>query len=451
MAEIFLSYARTDAQQVDVIKRALEALGLSVFLDTSDFQTGESFPDVLAREIEAAGAVVSCWNTHALTREWVKIECDAAREQGKLFPIEIGEISDDVLTVTYSKLHRSDLKGFTGDQDHTGWRELIRSLERRLGKPDLLKLAAKRAAADEAERLRVAKLEKQNANLQKRKGGLRLWQWGIAAVVAISLGLGGLFYSEHLTRERMLGAAMTDELRAAMSLVDVERELDARQILSGVIDEASLGQLMQVSAFDGASATMAGWAYKFGLGGVAENKTEAARLFQTACDTGFARGCRNLGLMLSLGDGVDTDHARARTLYEAACTAGDMRGCNNLGVQAVYGDGTEIDFTDADARFRQACDGGDPRGCTNLGNLILGLWPTQTRPATPDHGAANALFTTACEGGDAVACNALGSQYLNGNDVPQDIARAIALFEQACAGGSDAACDNAAAVSAATP
>ena len=92
--DVFLSYARTDIQRAEIVKDLLEGLGLSVFFDTEGLDSGDIFPDILDREVKSAGAVVGVWSKHALTRPWVKIECDIGKTRGVLVPIQIDQIYD---------------------------------------------------------------------------------------------------------------------------------------------------------------------------------------------------------------------------------------------------------------------------------------------------------------------------------------------------------------------
>ncbi|MEO0466680.1 MAG: toll/interleukin-1 receptor domain-containing protein [Pseudomonadota bacterium] len=144
MADVFLSYARADAERALVIKEALEALGLSVFFDTDGLDSGDVFPDVLDREVKTAGAVVGIWSTHALTRPWVKIECDIGRARGVLVPIQIEPIADLDKPAAFWNVQFDDLMGFDGNTDHAGWVRFIRSLARTLDRKELLEAESRR-------------------------------------------------------------------------------------------------------------------------------------------------------------------------------------------------------------------------------------------------------------------------------------------------------------------
>ena len=68
------------------------------------------------------------------------------------------------------------------------------------------------------------------------------------------------------------------------------------------------------------------------------NYTQAAKLFEQACNGGNAMGgCFNLALLYANGQGVKQNYAQAAQLYEQACNGDIAQGCLNLG--ALYGDG----------------------------------------------------------------------------------------------------------------
>ena len=85
-----------------------------------------------------------------------------------------------------------------------------------------------------------------------------------------------------------------------------------------------------------------------------------------ACDSGNMRGCHNLGVMYTNGDGVKKDFGKAVQLFKKACDGGNMLGCTNLGSMYANGDGVEKDFSKAAELFKKACDGGEMNGCRGL-------------------------------------------------------------------------------------
>ena len=438
--DVFLSYARADMARAIVIKEALETLDLTVFFDMVSIDGGDVFPEVLEQEIRTAGAVIGVWNTYALSRDWVRRECEIARECKTLIPVEIGDISDVVMTVALSKLHRINLQDFTGGADHPGWQNTVRALARMLKRPDLIK-THKNRAKDEA---RAVKLESQlktqraaHAKLKASKGGIRPWQWATGLVVALGMaaGAGGyaLNWQETQTRNRLI----PPDVREKLATFDEKAE-DAKAQLQTILKDVSVPRLIEAGSVDGQAALLAGWAYYFGEGGITQNDEEAIRFYRKSCNLGTPRGCFNLGLQYANGEGVEEDDIEANRLFKLACDGGSKRGCTNLGVQYDKGYGVEEDNIEANRLYKLACDGGDMFGCGNLG-----VQYDNGEGVEEDDTEASRLYKLACDGGHMNGCNNLGVQYVNGAGVPRDESIALTLFEQACAGSFQPACDNA--------
>ncbi|MFN7179774.1 TIR domain-containing protein [Hyphomonas sp.] len=138
MADVFLSYARVDLAKAERVKAALEAAGLSVFFDVEGLDGGDVFPDVLDREVKTAGAVVSLWSPHSLSRPWVKQECSIGLKRKCLVPLAIEPLGQLDVPVAFEGLQVIDFTGFHARADTPEWRQLMRALARTLKRPELL-------------------------------------------------------------------------------------------------------------------------------------------------------------------------------------------------------------------------------------------------------------------------------------------------------------------------
>ena len=67
----FISYAREDRDRAAKLAVALEARGWSVWWDPK-IQAGQSFDEIIERELAAADCVVVLWSKHSIASEWVK-------------------------------------------------------------------------------------------------------------------------------------------------------------------------------------------------------------------------------------------------------------------------------------------------------------------------------------------------------------------------------------------
>nr|WP_161593748.1 TIR domain-containing protein [Parerythrobacter lutipelagi] len=88
MADVFISYSRTDKNIAEQLAVALEAAGISSWLD-QHLQGGSTFTDVTEQELVDAASVVVLWTDTSVKSNWVKDEAQVGREQGKLVPLLI--------------------------------------------------------------------------------------------------------------------------------------------------------------------------------------------------------------------------------------------------------------------------------------------------------------------------------------------------------------------------
>ena len=66
MNDVFVSYAREDRPRVEALVRALEARGVSVWIDHSDIGIGDRFAPKIQDAISTARYVVVVWTQHAV-------------------------------------------------------------------------------------------------------------------------------------------------------------------------------------------------------------------------------------------------------------------------------------------------------------------------------------------------------------------------------------------------
>lgn len=153
MADIFISYARLDRERVAPLKQALDGLGLNSFFDIEGLDGGDTFPDVLDREVKTAKVVLGCWTPHALQRDWVKAECAIAHEQRTLVPLEFDPLTPVDVPAAFFRLQRVNVSTWRGESKHDGWLSTVRAISRRLHRPDIYDRAQAAAALSASGRL----------------------------------------------------------------------------------------------------------------------------------------------------------------------------------------------------------------------------------------------------------------------------------------------------------
>jgi hypothetical protein len=126
MADIFLSYKRTDQERVAPIVALLESSGWSVWWDTR-IDAGEQWDEVIEREVNAASCVVAVWSTESVTSRWVRTEASEGLERGILIPIFIDPTKPPL---EFKLVQSVYLVGWRGDVGDPAARTLIAAVGR---------------------------------------------------------------------------------------------------------------------------------------------------------------------------------------------------------------------------------------------------------------------------------------------------------------------------------
>lgn len=124
--DIFLSYARHDRATARVVAECLVDEGFTVWWDAS-LHSGETFDEVIERNLREAKAVVVLWSPRSVASRWVRAEATIADRRDKLAPAII-EPCD--LPIIFELKHATDLSHWTGDMSDAQWQRFVQDLQR---------------------------------------------------------------------------------------------------------------------------------------------------------------------------------------------------------------------------------------------------------------------------------------------------------------------------------
>jgi hypothetical protein len=86
MADVFISYARSDRERVAPLVAAIQAQGWTVWWDP-EIDPGQEFDRLIAAELKAAAAVLVVWTPDSVTSRWVRGEAREGADRGILVPV----------------------------------------------------------------------------------------------------------------------------------------------------------------------------------------------------------------------------------------------------------------------------------------------------------------------------------------------------------------------------
>jgi adenylate cyclase len=124
MADVFVSYARSDKARVAPLVAAIEAQGWSVWWDP-EITPGQEFDRQIAAELKIAAAVLVVWTPNSVESRWVRGEAREGAERGILVPVRFDGAD---LPIDVRALHTTDFDGWREDPRSPQVKEVIRAL-----------------------------------------------------------------------------------------------------------------------------------------------------------------------------------------------------------------------------------------------------------------------------------------------------------------------------------
>jgi hypothetical protein len=140
--DIFLSYSREDRAAAKHFAESFAREGFTVWWDAA-LRSGQTFDEVIERELRAAKAVVVLWSPRSVASRWVRAEATLADRRNKLVPAIIEACDRPII---FELTHAADLADWTGDTSDSRWQTLVSDLRRLVGGGDEAAAAPPKAA-----------------------------------------------------------------------------------------------------------------------------------------------------------------------------------------------------------------------------------------------------------------------------------------------------------------
>jgi adenylate cyclase len=125
MADVFISYARSDKARVAPLVAAIEARGWTVWWDP-EIDAGQQFDDQIEAELLAAAAVVVVWTATSVGSRWVRGEAREAADRNILVPVRFDAAR---LPMDVRAIHTIDLDTWNEDPGSASFQDLSRALD----------------------------------------------------------------------------------------------------------------------------------------------------------------------------------------------------------------------------------------------------------------------------------------------------------------------------------
>ncbi|QIK95794.1 TIR domain-containing protein [Sphingomonas sp. HDW15A] len=129
MADVFISYSRSDEKSAARVASALLKSGYSVWWD-ADLPAHRAYSEVIETHLKDAKAVIVLWSKDAVASQWVRAEADVARNAHKLVQLSL---DGTMPPLPFNQLQCASLKGWRGGTSHAGWGKLRNSVAELVG------------------------------------------------------------------------------------------------------------------------------------------------------------------------------------------------------------------------------------------------------------------------------------------------------------------------------
>jgi len=108
MADIFISYSKSDHALALTLSTFLESEGWTVWWDKS-LGAADLYRDEIMKQLVAARAVITIWTPNSIKSDWVRAEAGRAKADGKLIPAKTSELTYADIPLPFGEMHTENL------------------------------------------------------------------------------------------------------------------------------------------------------------------------------------------------------------------------------------------------------------------------------------------------------------------------------------------------------
>lgn len=137
MADIFISYSRSDRDRCTRIREQLDALKVSVWFDAG-IGAGSNFDREIEREIETATALLVLWSEQSVESDWVRNEARTGKERSGLIAVQLEECQ---MPLEFRSVQAEVLPEGAEGTEHKAWIGVLSRIGELLDRPGLAEYA----------------------------------------------------------------------------------------------------------------------------------------------------------------------------------------------------------------------------------------------------------------------------------------------------------------------
>ncbi len=108
MADIFISYSKSDHPLALKLSAFLESEGWSVWWDKS-LGAADHYRDEIIKQLAQARAVITIWTERSVHSDWVRAEAGRAKAEGKLIPVKTPELAYADIPIPFGEMHTENI------------------------------------------------------------------------------------------------------------------------------------------------------------------------------------------------------------------------------------------------------------------------------------------------------------------------------------------------------